>query len=116
VLQKHLMHLKAIQQMGKFPRAIGAADTSIEEDPETSMAVQPSMNPSIEDSGRIDPLAGMGLTQQQYQAILQGLVHGDSSLSGAVSDAGPSIGGEKRSLDEAEDERTGKRGRFEELE
>ena len=102
--------------MGKFPRAIGAADTSIEEDPETSMAVQPSMNPPIEDSGRLDPLAGIGLTQQQYQAILQGLVHGDSSLSGAVNAAGPSIGGEKRSLEESEDERHGKRGRFEELE
>jgi osomolarity two-component system response regulator SKN7 len=111
-----LIHLKAIQQMGKFPRGIGAADTSVEEDPETSMAVQPSINPPIEDSGRIDPLAGMGITQQQYQVILQGLVHGDSSLSAAVNGAGPSIGGEKRSLDDAEDERDGKRGRFEVLE
>jgi len=106
--------------MGKFPRSIGAPDTSIEEDPETSMAVQPSMNALIEDSGRIDPLAGMGITQQQYQAILQGLVHGDSSLSAAVNGGGPgagfSIGGEKRSLDDAEDERDGKRGRFEVLE
>jgi osomolarity two-component system response regulator SKN7 len=106
--------------MGKFPRAIGAPDTSIEEDPETSMAVQPSMNPPIDDSGRIDPLAGIGLTQQQYQAILQGLVHGDSSLSAVVNGAGPGvslgIGGEKRSLDDADDERDGKRGRFEVLE
>jgi osomolarity two-component system response regulator SKN7 len=114
------MHLKTIQQLGKFPRAIGAPDTGIEEDPETSMAVQPSMNSTIEDSGRIDPLAGMGLTQVQYQAILQGLVHGDSSMSvlvnGAGSASGLSIGGEKRSLDEAEDERDGKRARFEVLE
>ena len=106
--------------MGKFPRAIGAPDMSIEEDLETSMVVQPSMNPPIEDSGRIDPLAGIGLSQQQYQVILQGLVHGDSSLSAAVNAAGPgaglSIGGEKRSLDDAEDERDGKRGRFEVLE
>ncbi len=107
--------------MGNFPRALGAADTSIEEDPETSLAVQPSMNPPvIEDSGRIDPLAGMGLTQQQYQLILQGLVHGDSSLSTAVNGAGPgaglSIAGEKRSLEGAEDERDSKRGRFEVLE
>lgn len=120
VLQKHLMHLKTIQQMGKFPRVIGAPDTSIEEDPETSMAVQPSVNPPIEDSGRIDPLAGMGLSQQQYQLILQGLVNGTSSLSAAVSGAGPvagvSIVSEKRSLDEADDERDGKRGRFEVLE
>jgi osomolarity two-component system response regulator SKN7 len=114
------MHLKTIQQMGKFPRVIGAPDTSIEEDPETSMAVQPSVNPPIEDSGRIDPLAGMGLSQQQYQLILQGLVNGTSSLSAAVSGAGPvagvSIVSEKRSLDEADDERDGKRGRFEVLE
>jgi osomolarity two-component system, response regulator SKN7 len=115
------MHLKAIQQMGKFPRALGAADTSIEEDPETSLAVQPSMNPPVvEDSGRIDPLAGMGLTQQQYQLILQGLVHGDSSLSAALNGAGPGTGigiaSEKRSLEEAEDERDIKRGRFEVLE
>ena len=102
--------------MGRFPRALGAADTSIEEDPETSLAVQPSMNPPVvEDSGRIDPLAGMGLTQQQYQLILQGLVHGDSSLGTAVNVAGPGaslIASEKRSLEDAEDERDGKRGRF----
>jgi osomolarity two-component system, response regulator SKN7 len=111
------MHLKAIQQMGKFSRALGAADSSIEEDPETSLAVQPSMNPPVvEDSGRLDPLAGMGLTQQQYQLILQGLVHGDSSLGTAVNGAVPGaslgIGSEKRSLEDAEDERDGKRGRF----
>ena len=110
------MHLKAIQQMGKFPRALGTADTTIEEDPETSMAVQPSMNPPVEDAGRIDPLAGMGLTQQQYQMILHGLVNGDSSLSSAVNGTvgtGVSMGGEKRSLADADDERDGKRGRFE---
>lgn len=98
--------------MGRFPRALGAADTGIEEDPETSLAVQPSMNPPVvEDSGRIDPLAGMGLTQQQYQLILQGLVHGDSSLGTAMNSAGASLS-EKRSLEDAEDERDGKRGRF----
>ncbi|KAI9446058.1 HSF-type DNA-binding-domain-containing protein [Lactarius indigo] len=120
MLEKHLMHLKAIQQMGKFPRMMGAADSGIEEDPETSMAVQPSMNPPVEDAGRIDPLAGMGLTQQQYQLILHGLVNGDSSLSAAVGGtvvgAGVSMGSEKRSLADAEDERDGKRGRFEILE
>ncbi|KAH9955243.1 hypothetical protein BC827DRAFT_884141 [Russula dissimulans] len=117
MLEKHLIHLKAIQQMGRFPRAVGAADASIEEDPETSMAVQPSVNPPVEDIGRIDPLAGLGLTQQQYQLIVQGLVHGDSSLSAAVNGAGPiSMGAEKRSLEDAEDERDGKRGRFEVLE
>ena len=105
--------------MGKFHRALGAADTSIEEDPETSMAVQPSMNQPVEDAGRIDPLAGMGLTQQQYQLILQGLVNGDSSLASEVNltvGAGVSMGSEKRSLADAEDERDGKRGRFEVLE
>jgi len=103
--------------MGKFPRAVGPADASIEEDLETSMAVQPSVNSTVEDSGRIDPLAGIGLTQQQYQLILQGLVNGDSSLSAAVNGAGPvSMGAEKRSLEDAEDERDGKRGRFEVLE
>jgi osomolarity two-component system, response regulator SKN7 len=114
------MHLKTIQQMGKFPRGIGAPDTSIEEDPETSMAVQPSMNPPIEDAGRLDPLAGMGLSQQQYQLILQGLVNGSNSLGSAVGGAGPGAGvsivSEKRSLDDADDERDGKRGRFEVLE
>lgn len=105
--------------MGKFPRALGAPDTTIEEDPETSMAVQPTVIPPVEDAGRIDPLAGMGLTQQQYQLILHGLVNGDSSLSAAVNGnvgTGVSMGSEKRSLADAEDERDGKRGRFEVLE
>ena len=79
------------------------------------------MNPLLEDNGGIDPLTGIGLTQQQYQLILQGLVHGDSSLSAAIqTGAGPgaglSMGSEKRSLVDAEDERDGKRGRFEILE
>ncbi|KAI0263425.1 HSF-type DNA-binding-domain-containing protein [Gloeopeniophorella convolvens] len=106
--------LEAIQQMGKFPsRALGPADTAaIEEDAETSLAVQPSVNPPVDDGGRIDPLVGMGLTQQQYQMILQGLVSGGGAGVGVDGVLGP----EKRSLDDADDERDGKRGRFEVLE
>jgi len=38
--------------------------------------------PSEEDEGRINPLAGMGLTDEQYSLILQNIVSGDGFLDG----------------------------------
>lgn len=82
---------------------------------------------------RINPLAGMGLTEERYQAILKDIVSGENLTGIGVPEAltfdlmegnatggmdvglGVSLGmGEKRGLDEDGDGmREGKRGRFE---
>jgi len=41
-----------------------------------------AQQPSEEDDGRINPLAGMGLTDEQYSLILQNIVSGDGFLDG----------------------------------
>ena len=41
-----------------------------------------SQQPSEEDEGRINPPAGMGLTDEQYNLILQNIVSGDGFLDG----------------------------------
>jgi len=82
-----------------------------------------------DDDGRINPLAGMGLSDERYQAILRDLVTQESfsgvgvpegfsfSLAGAL-DPGMNgvMGGEKRGLDDEGEGREGKRGRFEIIE
>ena len=87
------MHLKVIQQMSKFPRTVGIpplSDAGFDE----ALTVQPSANPlppqNGDDDGKINPLAGMGLTDEQYAMILQGLVSGDVGLVGI--DGGMSAG------------------------
>ncbi|KAA1479491.1 hypothetical protein DENSPDRAFT_862045 [Dentipellis sp. KUC8613] len=116
MLEKHLMHLKVIQQMSKFPRSVGIpplSDANV--DQALSGAVQPSgplMAPP-DDDGRINPLAGMGLSDEQYAMILQGLVSGADTGMGMMS---MSMGSGKRGLEEEGDGRDGKRGRFEVLE
>lgn len=76
--------------------------------------------------GRMNPLAGMGLTDEQYSVILQNIVNGDGFTGmfdglDVASIAGVGVGGmevgEKRArLDEVEDKRGGKRSRFEVVE
>jgi osomolarity two-component system, response regulator SKN7 len=146
------MHLKVIQQMSKVPRSIGVpplSDASFSEalavgasqlqlhssSPGSSSnhASTSSLHPTsglsgYDDDGRINPLAGMGLSDERYAAILRDLVtqesfsgvgvpEGYSFLAGAL---GPGmnggLGGEKRGLDEQGDGREGKRGRFEIIE
>jgi osomolarity two-component system response regulator SKN7 len=66
------------------------------------------------DDGRINFLAGMGLTDEQYGMILQTLVDEDG-LSGAMDESIGPI--EKRPLEEPSDDgRNGKRSRFEVIE
>lgn len=118
------MHLKVIQQMSKVPRSVGIPPLS--DGPfEQALTVQAAaFNPSptpMEDDGRINPLAGMGLTDEQYSLILQNLVNGQSFPGvGLGSDVmGVSVveaGGGKRALDDDSDGRDGKRSRFEVLE
>jgi osomolarity two-component system response regulator SKN7 len=114
------MHLKVIQQMAQVPRSVGIpplSDSAFEQ----ALAVGASNNSlmaaggSDETDGRINPLAGMGLTDEQYALILQNLVNG-VPLPPDVANDGPSVNGVKRGLEEDEDGRNGKRGRFEVVE
>lgn len=132
------MHLKAIQQQqlnGKIPRSIGIPPMS---DPsfENAMTIQAQahaasaelaqpLGMAIDDDGKINPFAGMGLTDEQYNNILQRIVGGESftevttgGVSGSVIGmTGVSIMG-KRGLGEVVetvDDRN-KRGRFEVVE
>lgn len=132
------MHLKAIQQQqlnSKIPRSIGIPPMS---DPsfENAMTVQAQthgvsadlaqpLGISMDDDGRINPFAGMGLTDEQYNHILQRIVSGESftditagGMNGSVIGmSGVSVMG-KRGLGEVVenvDDRN-KRGRFEVME
>lgn len=82
-----------------------------------------------DDDTPINPLAGMGLTDEQYNMILQNIVNGEgfmgmmdtisSTSSGSGMNNGSSTSGgmsEKRPLDDGEDDRRGKRSRFEVIE
>jgi osomolarity two-component system response regulator SKN7 len=66
--------------------------------------------------GEINPLAGMGLTDDQYTLILQNMVNGDGFLS-MMDEAVITGSMEKRSLEDlGEDGRNKKRSRFETIE
>ncbi|KAJ3774326.1 hypothetical protein FB446DRAFT_640081 [Lentinula raphanica] len=165
MLEKHLMHLKVIQQMSRVPRSLGIpplSDSGFEEaitsnaalltrqnantastsntnelSGSSSALTLPSssdmqsspytfntlgINADDDDMGRINPLAGMGLSDDQYNAILTGIVNGET-FSGSIDMGGygneTSLGGglrtdnQKRRMDDQEDGREGKRSRFE---
>jgi len=155
MLEKHLMHLKVIQQMAKVPRSIGIPplnDGGFDQAlAVTAQQHQHNLNLTLglggghlhsgnigngnEDEsdindGVINPLAGMGLSDEQYAMILQNLVAGGSGVSvgpdGSLIDASGlglgsmGLGGlmesHKRALEEGLDERESKRSRFEVLE
>lgn len=138
--QKHLMHLKVIQQMSRVPRSVGIpplSDSSFEQaftsqaalatasgsgngSNENSLMLNPASPFNFglgDDDGRINPLAGMGLTDEQYNMILQNLVNGESFVSGMGMDADNSpVIRQKRQLEDPNDGRDGKRSRFEVIE
>lgn len=175
MLEKHLMHLKVMQQMSKIGRPLTGtgpplSDASFEQALTTNAqnlflgASSSSLSGGSSGSGytgapspfnfnffggngngngsagdedgevgaaeRINPLAGLGLTDEQYGMILQGLVNGDGfvgamegvgysgvpSTSGIVEMPSGSSGSEKRPLEDADDDREGKRSRFEVIE
>lgn len=131
------MHLKVIQQMSKVQRPVVGvpplSDGSFDEALAVGAAVSSSSSSSsttmqsYDDDGRINPLAGMGLSDERYQAILKDLVTNENLMGVGVSegftafegmgmDLGVGVGvGEKRVLDDEGDVRDGKRGRFEVL-
>ncbi|TRM61360.1 HSF-type DNA-binding-domain-containing protein [Schizophyllum amplum] len=101
MLEKHLMHLKVIQQMSRsLPQAVS-------ENADIGFGLG-----GWEDDGKINPLAGMGLTDEQYNAMLQNIVNGD-----AFAGDGLLSGGDKRGREEDGDGGPdGKRARFEVIE
>ncbi|KAI9065063.1 hypothetical protein FKP32DRAFT_1602611 [Trametes sanguinea] len=141
VLEKHLTHLKVIQTLSRVPRSVGVPPLS---DPsfddalavQASAAQQAAANGALplgfslggdDDDGKINPLAGMGLTDEQYTLILQNLVNNESftgvggSLESIGGMGGLGLGGgagesSKRPLDDASDGRDAKRSRFEVIE
>ncbi|KAJ4486740.1 hypothetical protein C8J55DRAFT_23813 [Lentinula edodes] len=167
MLEKHLMHLKVIQQMSRVPRSLGIpplSDSGFEEaitsqaalltrqninmaststsnelsnsNGALSLASSTDMQPSSssysftplnmgaddDDVDRLNPLAGMGLSDDQYNAILNGIVNG-GSFSGSMDMGGygndsplTRVDSQKRRLDDQDDGRDGKRSRFEVIE
>ena len=121
VLEKHLTHLKVIQTLTKaLPRSVGVPPLS---DPsfDHALAVQQQQLQlgfalgGDDDDGKINPLAGMGLTDEQYTLILQNLVNGESFAGVGALEAG--VGeSSKRALDDGPDGREAKRSRFEVIE
>ena len=82
------MHLKVIQTMQKIPRSVGVPPLSdasfdqalsIQTSNALATAAQASTSSGVfslgDEDGKINPLAGMGLTDEQYSMILQNLVN-----------------------------------------
>ena len=139
--QKHLMHLKVIQQMSKLPRSISAPifEQGFISNPQSTLL--PSMiesSSAIGSSGATDTqpghsslgflnfgggyngginlLAGMGLTDDQYTLILQNMVNGESMMDDGMNVV-RGTNTEKRTLEDlSEDGRSMKRSRFETIE
>jgi osomolarity two-component system, response regulator SKN7 len=136
------MHLKVIQEMAKVPRGPGipplndagfnealivgssnAAANNSGNNPASSSAAVTTQSPlpllpMSDDDPRINPLAGLGLSDELYAQILQTIVGGDtfSGFDDGVSGSGSGEGG-KRSLDDPEsDPRDEKRSRFQVVE
>ncbi|KAF9242053.1 hypothetical protein BU15DRAFT_44406 [Melanogaster broomeanus] len=139
MLEKHLMHLKVIQQMSKVPRSVGGpplSDSAFSEALAVGAAAAAGSSSasmqSYDDDGRINPLAGLGLSDERYQAILKDLVGSETLMGvglpegfafgmggmglGVGVGVGVGVGREKRVMDDEGDAmREGKRGRFEVL-
>ncbi|KAH8117110.1 HSF-type DNA-binding-domain-containing protein [Phellopilus nigrolimitatus] len=112
MLEKHLTHLKTIQQLSRVPRSVGIPPLSDSQFDQALMVTAANPPPPDDDGGKINPLAGMGLSDEEYAAILQGIVNGET-----FQGLSPNFNlVEKRSLDDAADGRDGKRGRFEVIE
>lgn len=109
--------------MAQIPRSVGIpplSDSAFEQ----AIAVGASNNSLMaasgadEVDGRINPLAGMGLTDEQYTMILQNIVNGETFPGVQLHNDAPemlSLSG-KRGLEDDDDGREGKRGRFEVVE
>ena len=105
------MHLKVMKTMAQLPRSLGIPGGS--EAYAQAMVAQGERGDS-----RINPLAAMGLSDDQYSMILTNMVNGEAFQDGgaAALDASGSLENGKRPLQDANDARDSKRSRFEEIE
>ncbi|GAA5854775.1 hypothetical protein JCM9279_000941 [Rhodotorula babjevae] len=71
MLEKHLEHLKLMQQMAEIPRALGFTDHQIQDALAQSVVI-PGEGP---DGGQqvINPFSSMGISDQDYVEMLQGI-------------------------------------------
>ncbi|KAG2127337.1 hypothetical protein BD769DRAFT_1667966 [Suillus cothurnatus] len=101
MLEKHLMHLKVIQQMSKHSRlerrnyndnASSSNSSSSSSNSSSSSSLHPTLGMSgYDDDGRINPLAGMGLSDERYAAILRDIVTQESFSGVGVSEGFSSV-------------------------
>ncbi|GAA97713.1 uncharacterized protein L969DRAFT_97471 [Mixia osmundae IAM 14324] len=98
MLEKHLIHLKQMQQLADIPRGISVGEAQI-----------PNGLVSLTGSGddKNNPFATMGIGESEYLAMLQGLVNVDSP------NPSPS---HKRHASDLPTSDDAKRGRFQEIE
>lgn len=101
--------------MAALPRELNPSGALTSGD-NTSTALLPTPGDGL---GKINPLAGMGLSDAQYAGVLAGMVSGDAfamdSGTGGLVIVNTN-GGDKRGRGgDGEDERDVKRGRFEEV-
>ncbi|KAH6887323.1 SKN7, two-component response regulator [Coprinopsis sp. MPI-PUGE-AT-0042] len=133
MLEKHLMHLKVIQQMQRnIPRGPGVpplSDFNFEQALAMAFGFY-GQEQNGEDAGldnRINPLAGMGLSDEQFIMMAQMVNSGDGGgatmmygvgINFGMSDSPPSGGGTKRGLEDGSDMDgpMGKKSRFEVIE
>ena len=120
------MHLKVIKSMAQtVPHSLGIPplnDGSFAQaltSEATKMVGPSSRSNSISlgnpNDGRVNPLAAMGLSDDQYTKILQNLVNGEA-FEDAMGAMGAGTLDGKRSLPESTDAPDAKRSRFEEIE
>ncbi|GAA6012394.1 hypothetical protein JCM10207_007072 [Rhodosporidiobolus poonsookiae] len=70
MLEKHLIHLKLMQQMAEIPRALGFTDNQIQDALAQSVVVQ--SGPEGEQQV-LNPFSSMGISDSDYVEMLQGI-------------------------------------------
>ena len=103
------------------PAASALPPTSQQQEQPSQISFTSLLTMGGDDGGRINnPLAGMGLSDEDYNMILQNLINGERFMGmGMDGVAGGGGGGMKRTIDDVgfeSDERGSKRSRFEVIE
>ncbi|BGP23054.1 kinase-regulated stress-responsive transcription factor skn7 [Rhodotorula toruloides] len=68
MLEKHLTHLKLMQQMAEIPRALGFTDNQIQDALAQSVVVTDEGGQQV-----LNPFSSMGISDQDYVEMLQGI-------------------------------------------